>query len=163
VDAIEGVTMPGGVAAQSLAQVSSFVLVSVANSQEFFWIEPGAVVIDPLDFASKESSPDSIVAMRTVGDQALIMGEASAENWYATGDISAPFAPIEGRVYQRGTIEGTPCVVADSVMLVGNDGVAYEIGYQFGTTADWGVHRISNHGIEERIRRQLRREAGLTP
>jgi len=101
--------------------------------------------------------------MRATGDQVLIMGEASTENWYATGDLNAPFAPIEGRVYQRGAIDGTACAVADSVMLVGDDGVAYEIGYQYGTSADWGVHRISNHGIEERIRRQIRREAGLTP
>lgn len=163
VDALGGVTMPGGVAAQSLTQVSSFVLVSVANTQQFYWIKPGAVVIDPLNFANKESSPDNITSMRAVGDQVLIMGKASAENWYATGDPNAPFAPIEGRVYQRGAIEGTPCVVGDSVMLVGDDGVAYEIGYQGGTTANWGVHRISNHGIEERIRRQTRREAGLTP
>lgn len=163
IDALEGVTMPDGVAAQSLTQVSSYVLVSVANAQQFYWLNPGEVTIDPLDFASKESSPDSIVSMRTTGDQVLIMGEASTENWYATGDLTAPFAPIEGRVYQRGAIEGTPCIVSDSVMLVGDDGVAYEIGYDFGTTADWGVHRISNHGIEERIRRQIRREQGLTP
>lgn len=163
VDALEGVTMPDGVASQSLTQVSGYVLVSVANTQQFYWLNPGEITIDPLDFASKESSPDNIVSMRAVGDQVLIMGEASAENWYATGDLNAPFAPIEGRVYQRGAIEGTPCIVADSVMLVGDDGVAYEIGYQFGTTADWGVHRISNHGIEERIRRQLRREVGLAP
>lgn len=162
-DALAGVTVPGGLAANALTQVSSFVLVSVSGSQEFFWIEPGALSIDALDFATKESSPDVITAMRSVGDQAIIMGEASTENWYATGDLNAPFSPIEGRVYQRGAVAGTSCVVSDAVMLVGDDGVAYQIGYQFGTGSDWGVHRISNHGIEERIRRQIRRQAGLTP
>jgi hypothetical protein len=163
IEALVGVTMPDGVAPLSLSQVSSYVLVSVANTQQFFWINPGELVIDALNFANKESSPDDIIAMRCTGDQVLIMGEASTENWYATGDLAAPFAPIEGRVYQRGALEGTPCIVQDSVMLVGNDGVAYEIGYEFGTTADWGVHRISNHGVEERIRRQIRREQGLAP
>lgn len=163
VDALQGVTMPDGVAASSLSQVSGYVLVSVANTQQFYWLNPGEVVIDALDFANKESSPDDIISMRAVGDQVLVMGEASTENWYATGELAAPFAPIEGRVYQRGAVEGTPCIVADSVLLVGDDGIAYEVGYQYGGTADWGVHRISNHGIEERIRRQLRREQGLTP
>lgn len=163
IEALEGVTMPDGVAASTLTQVSSYVLVGVAKSQMFYWINPGEIVIDPLDFASKESSPDDIVSMRTVGDQAIIMGEVSTENWYATGDLTAPFAPIEGRVYQRGAISGTPCVVNEGVMLVGDDGAAYEIGYTYGGTTDWGVHRISNHGIEERIRRQIRREQGLTP
>jgi hypothetical protein len=163
VNALEGVTMPGGVAAGSLTQVSSYVLVAAAATQQFYWINPGEVVIDPLDFASKESSPDPILVMRTIGDEAVIMGEGSTENWYATGDFAAPFAPIEGRVYQRGAVVGTPCVVSDAVMLIGDDMIAYAIGYQFGTGSEWGVHRISNHGIEERIRRQVRRQAGLTP
>lgn len=163
IDALEGVTVPDGQAIASLTQVSGYVLVSIANSQKFYWINPGELVIDPLNFAEKESSPDAIVAMRTIGDQATIMGEASTENWYATGDLTAPFAPIEGRVYQHGALAGTPCIVSDAVMLVGDDGVAYQTGYSFGSTADWGVHRISNHGIEERIRRQIRRQAGLTP
>lgn len=163
IDALEGVTVPDGQAVASLTQVSGYVLVSIANSQKFYWINPGAIIIDPLNFAEKEAAPDAIVAMRTIGDQATIIGHASTENWYATGDLNVPFAPIEGRVYQHGAVTGTPCIVSDAVMLVGDDGVAYQTGYSYGSTADWGVHRISNHGIEERIRRQIRRQAGLTP
>lgn len=148
-------------AAKALANVSSYVLVSIANTQAFYWLNPGETTIDPLNFAEKESQPDNIVDMLTVGDQVLITGEGSTENWYATGDLTAPFLPQEGRVYARGSIDGTPVVVADSVILVGNDGIVYEVGESFGTTAQWGVNRISNHGIEERIRTQLRREQGL--
>jgi hypothetical protein len=148
---------------KALASVSGYVLVSVANTSKFYWLNPGEVTIDPLNFASKESNPDNILDMLTVGDNVLICGNGSAENWYATGTFAAPFAPIEGRVYQRGVIEGTPVVVRDSVVLVGDDGVVYEIGYQFGTSAQWGVHPISNSGIAERIRTQLRREQGLVP
>ena len=165
IDALQGCTMPDGVTPQSLTQVSSYVLVSVSDTQKFFWVNPGEVVIDPLNFASKESSPDPISTMRAVGDQVLIMGEKSTENWYATGNIAAPFAPIEGRVYARGVLDGTPVVVDDGVILVGDDGRVYSIGFQPGDNTDtsWGVARISNNGIEERIRYQVRREAGLTP
>lgn len=163
IDALQGVSVPGGVGIKSLAEVSGFVLASVADSQKVYFILPGEVTIDPLNFFEKESSPDNVTGMRTVGDQVLVCGDSSTENWYATGDLNAPFLPIEGRVYQRGALEGSLCVVGDGVMFIGNDGIAYEVGYQYGTTADWGVHRISNHGIEERIRRQIRREAGLTP
>lgn len=165
IEALQGCTMPDGVTPESITQVSSYVLVSVANTQKFFWINPGEVVIDPLNFASKESSPDPIVSMRAVGDQVLIMGEKSTENWYATGNIAAPFAPIEGRVYARGVITGTPVVVDDGVILVGDDGRVYSIGFQPGDSTDtaWGVARVSNNGIEERVRYQIRREAGLTP
>ena len=122
-------------------------------------------MIDPLDFASKESSPDPIIHMRAVGDQVMIMGAKSTENWYATGNLAAPFAPIEGRVYARGVVNGTPVVVDDGIILVGDDGRVYSIGYQPGDSTDtaWGVNRISNNGIEERVRYQIRRQQGLTP
>lgn len=162
---LQGCTMPGGVTPGSITQVSSYVLVAESNTQEFFWVEPGNITIDPLDFASKESSPDPIICMRAVGDQVMIMGSKSTENWYATGNLAAPFAPIEGRVYARGVINGTPVVVDDGVVLVGDDGRVYSIGYQPGDSTDtpWGVNRISNNGIEERVRYQIRREDGLTP
>ena len=165
IDALQGCTMPDGVSPLSLTQVSSYVMVSVADSQRFYWINPGEIVIDPLNFAAKESSPDNIISMRAVGDQVLIMGEKSTENWYATGNLAAPFAPIEGRVYARGVIAGTPVVIDDGVILVGDDGRVYTIGFQPGdaTDAAWGVNRISNNGIEERIRYLLREEGGLTP
>lgn len=148
---------------KALATVSSFVLVSVGDSEKFYWIEPGQTVIDPLNFASKESNPDNILDMLTVGDQVLISGDGSAENWYATGNADAPFAPTEGRVYRRGVIEGTPVIVGDSVILVGEDGKVYSIGYTSGADTQWGVHPISNNGIEERIRKALRYEQGLPP
>lgn len=162
---LEGCEVPGGQIPLSLAQVSSFVLVSIANTQQFYWINPGEISIDPLNFASKESSPDNIIAMRTLGDQVAVIGEKSFENWYATGDSTAPFAPIEGRVYARGVIDGTAVVVDDGIIIVGDDGRVYSIGFQSGDATDigWGVTRISNNGIEERIRRQVRREGGLTP
>lgn len=165
VEALQGCTMPGGVTPLSLTQVSSYVLVSQSNSQIFFWVNPGEITIDPLNFASKESSPDPIITMRAVGDQVMIMGAKSTENWYATGNIAAPFAPIEGRVYARGVVSGTPVVVDDGIILVGDDGRVYSIGFQPGDSTDtsWGVNRISNNGIEERIRYQIRREQGLTP
>lgn len=165
INALQGCTMPNGYTPITLSQVSSYVLVGVSNSQVFYWVNPGETAIDPLNFASKESSPDNISMIRAVGDAVMIIGEKSTENWYATGNYSAPFAPIEGRVYARGAIDGTAVVIDQNVYLVGDDGRVYSIGTQPGDSSDagWGVQRISNNGIEERIRYQVRREAGLKP
>jgi hypothetical protein len=135
----------------------------VGNTQKFYWLNPGELVIDPLNFAEKESNPDNILDMNTVGDQVLISGTESTENWYATGNFDAPFAPVAGRVYQRGIIEGTPANVGDSVCIVGNDGVVYLVGTLYGSDLPYGVHRISTNGIEERVRTQTRMEQGLPP
>lgn len=161
--ALQGVEMPDGKSAKALASLNSFVTVSVGNSQEFFWLEPGTTVIDALNFAEKESNPDNIVDMVTVGDQIIICGEGSTENWYTTGNFDAPFAPVQGRVYRRGIKEGTAVAVKDSLVIVGDDMIVYSIGYAFGDTSQYGVHRTSTHAIEERIRTQFRREQGLTP
>lgn len=162
VHALHGVPVPDGQSVRALTEVSGYVLVSVGNSQKFYWIRPGEVTIDPLNFAEKESSPDNIVDMITVGDQALILGEKSTENWYVTGNDAAPLLPIEGRVFQRGIVPGTAVLVKDGVVLVGDDGVVYNIGYTYGAGTQFGVNRISTHSIEERIRIQLRAEQGLS-
>lgn len=160
---LQGVEMPDGNAAKCLASLNGFVLVGVGRSQLFYWIEPGAVIIDPLNFASKESNPDNIVDMVTIGDQTIIAGAGSTENWYATGNFAAPFAPMEGRVYRRGFIEGSIVAVKDSMIGIGDDLVVYSIGYGYGDTSQYGVHPISTHGIDERIRVQIRSENGEPP
>lgn len=159
---LQGVEMPDGKPCKCLASLDSFVLVGIGRSQQFFWIEPGAVIIDPLNFAEKESNPDNIVDMVTIGDQTIIAGAASTENWYATGNFDAPFAPVEGRVYRRGFVEGTVVAVKDALIGIGDDGVVYSIGYSYGASSKYGVNPISTHAIAERIRVELRREQGLT-
>lgn len=156
IDALQGCEIPDGQIPLTLSQVDSYVLVGINDSQKFYWINPGETTIDPLNFASKESSPDPIAHIRTVGDQVLIMGEKSTENWYATGNFDAPFAPIDGRAYARGSLRGTAVVIDENVFIVGDDGKVYQVGLQ-------GITAISNNGIEERIRKQVRREQGLTP
>ena len=152
VHVLHGVEMPDGVGAQSCASLSGFILVSVAQSGRFYWLNPGDITIDPLNFATAESQPDNIVDMISVGDTVWMLGDGSTEVWYGTGDAIAPFAPTQGRVYARGIIQGTAVCVKDQVVLVGSDGVVYSIG--------GGIERISHHGIEERIRTQLKRELG---
>lgn len=152
VHTMHGIPMPDGKPAKSLATISSYVLISVAKSQQFFFLRPGSVEIDALDFYTKESNPDEIIDMTNVGDQAILCGSGSTETWYATGVLDSPLAAVKGRAYQRGVLEGTVCVVKESVILVGNDGIVYEIG------SGSGITRVSNHGIEERIRVQRVRE-----
>lgn len=157
---LQGVEMPDGDAAKSLAGVSGFVLVSVGFSQKFYYILPGEIVIDPLNYAEKESNPDNINDMLTIGDQVMIVGAGSTENWYASGDFNAPLLPVEGRVYRRGCVDGTTVAIKDSVLLVGDDLAVYAIG-QGGESGRVGVHKISTNAIDERIRVQIRREQGL--
>lgn len=150
------IATPDGVGITAVTELKGYVLASVANSQKFFIIKPGEVVIDPLLFAEKEASPDPIIDLATVGDIAVIAGAGSTEYWSATGDLDNPFAPIEGRTISKGIVAGTMVVVDEGTYcVVASDWKVYAIGS--------GPVPISDNGMEERVRRQLRREAGLAP
>jgi len=142
--ALSGVEVPDGLPPVSVATLKSHILVAIGQSDRFYFIRPGAVVIDPLDFATAESQPDDVLDVTVVGDTAWFVGEGSTEVWYATGDLAAPFAPVNGRVYDRGAVPGTVVNVKGVVFLVGPDHVVYAIG--------GGAERVSNHGVEELIR-----------
>lgn len=148
-----GVIIPTGEAINALCSLNHYVMASVSNSNKMFFIQPGDVVVDTLNFFSKESNPDPIFDLLTVGDTFIAAGGGSMEVWYPTGDLNAPFAPIEGRTMARGIVDGTLVLVKDTPILVGDDGIVYQYSQS--------LQRISNHGIEERIREQLRSEAGL--
>jgi hypothetical protein len=154
-DAMHGVPIPDGAGVSLVAVLNSFVWVGLNNSQRFYYVRPGEISIDPLDFASKTSSPDPLAELVRVGDTMLVMGTASTEFWSATGDNDNPFAPVLGRTLSRGCVPGTAVMIDErTVVLVGNDGRVYSVS---GSPTP-----VSTHGIEERIRVQLRREAGIT-
>lgn len=154
IQALQGVPTPTGEPINSLCTLDHFVMASVSGTNKMFFIEPGDDTIDALNFFSKESNPDAITDLLTVGDTFLAAGTGSIETWYPTGELTAPFAPIEGRTFARGIIEGTLVLVQETPMFVGADGIVYALGQS--------MQRISDHGIEERIREQLRLEAGIT-
>jgi len=145
--ALSGVPMPDGLPPIAVATLKSFVLVAVGNSDRFYWIRPAEITIAPLDFATAESQPDDVLTVEVVGDTAWFVGEGSTEVWYATGVVASPFAPVPGRVFDRGAIEGTVVNIKGSVFLVGRDYVVYAIA--------GAPNRISNHGVEQTIRTAL--------
>jgi hypothetical protein len=152
--ALHGVYVPTGEPINAVCTLDHYIMASVGGSNKMFFIEPGATVIQTLDFFAKESNPDAILDLLTAGDVFLAAGAGSVETWYSTGTADAPFAPIEGRTISRGIVDGSLVLVQDTPIFVGADGVVYAVGQ--------GLTRISNHGIEERIREELRATAGVT-
>ena len=149
-NAVNQIVTPGDVGIVSLGVLGGFVLCVAAQSQRVYFIRPGEVTINPLDFFEAESIPDEIVEIVIVGDQAWLIGAASTEVWYLSGAEPVPFDRVQGIAFSRGGLEGTAKVLDEAVIMVGNDGVVYMIA--------GGLRRISTHGIEERIRRAIRTE-----
>lgn len=144
------VAVPDDKAVSSVVAIKSYILFSLANSDRFYWINPAETTVDALNFATAESSPDHIVQILTVGDAVWLIGQETTEVWAASGDITAPFLPIDGRSYERGAIEGTAVKVKDSIILVGDDYTVYSMSGQ--------VSKISNYALSEAIRKQIKTE-----
>lgn len=148
-DGLSIVDVPEGLAAISVAFIAGYVIVVPAPREgfkgRFYWIEPGEVTIDPINFATAERSPDPLVAVRTVGDQFALFGTNSTEMWYPTGDVLAPFARSQSRVFERGLWQGSDVQIKDTLVMMDTDGTVYRIDGN-------GPQRISDNSIEERTR-----------
>lgn len=153
VHALTSVPVPDGLPPCGVATLKGHVLIAISYSDRFYWIKPGEVTIDGLDFATAESQPDDTVAVKVVGDTAFFIGEGSTEVWFPTGDLDTPFAPVNGRVFDHGGVSGTAVSIKGTVFLVGVDGIVYAVR--------GGSERISNHGIEQTIRSVLAVSGGV--
>lgn len=143
--ALASIATPDGIPMISLDVFNGYVLCVQNDSDRFYWIQPGAITIDGMDFATAEKFPDRIWQVRTVGDEFWLLGEESIEVWRATGDGDAPFQRIDARRYDFGIFGGTALRMKDtSVCVVADDGTVYRIA---------GVPEpISNTSVAERTR-----------
>jgi hypothetical protein len=75
----------------------------------------------------------------------VFLGAGSVEFWSANTDPDAPFIPMDGRAYQRGSISRDAVRFADnSLFWVGDDGVVYRSAS--------APSRVSSSSIEDKIR-----------
>jgi hypothetical protein len=154
--ALASIPTPDDIPIISLDVFNEYVLCVQNDSDRFYWIQPGALTIDPLDFATAERFPDKVFQVRVVGDEFWLLGESSIEVWRATGDGDAPFQRIEGRAFNFGIVDGTAVRMPDtSVITVAQDGTGYQIAGR--------PSPIGNPAIAEKLRDAIfdMKEAGF--
>jgi hypothetical protein len=153
------VPTPDEVGMISVVTINSYVICVPAQGEEvngrFYWIQPGEITIDALDFATAERSPDPILQALVYSDMFWLCGLATTEPWVFTGDPAAPVQRFSGILFDRGTWEGTAVQVKDSLILTDPDGAVFQI--------KGGLKRISTPAIEERIRKAIQTEQLLVP
>jgi hypothetical protein len=149
---VRQVNVPGDVGAISVASINSYVIVVPVQSEaldtvgKFYWIDPGEVTINPLNFATAERSSDAINQVITFRDQFWLFGSETIESWITTGNIAAPVQRYQGILIDRGSIEGTAVRVRNSIIWVDDQGGVFRL-------TGGAPERISRPDIEERLRR----------
>lgn len=139
-----------------VAVVNSYVIVIPQQDNgyqgRFYWIEPGETVIDPLNFATAERSPDGIYGVEVFGDQFWLPGESTTEVWYVTGQQDNPMQRLQGVVLDRGSWESTAVAIHETMVVVDSDGGVFLV--QGGSPK-----RVSTPAIEEQIRNAISRQS----
>jgi hypothetical protein len=143
------VSLPDGENVGDIAYINGYFIFTVKDSDKFYWTQPNSLIIDPLDFATAERTPDAIIGVKTLLDELWFIGENNVEVWSATGNSNEPFQRISGRVYSSGCLTNTtiaysrlnnfPCLVwvsEKNEVLLGQGKVL----------------KISNPSVEELIR-----------
>lgn len=116
------------------------------GTHQFYWSALlDALLWDALDYASAENEPDQLRDVLVMNDLLVLIGSASVEFWPRTGLAETPFAPMEGRVFEKGA-RATGCSKAfdNSFIYVAPDNIVYRAGQV--------PERISDYGIEEAIK-----------
>jgi hypothetical protein len=57
------VAIPSPYVPIDIEAINGYIIIACSTGR-FYWLEPGTVVVDPLNFATAESSPDGLVATR---------------------------------------------------------------------------------------------------
>jgi hypothetical protein len=143
------VAVPGSVDVDDVTEINGYIIVQVTGTGRRYFIRPGLVVIDPLDFFTSESSPDGSVATIALSAELWLIDNQSTEVWTPTGDADLPFQVLSGRTFSRGATSRDSVVKFDNtIFFVGEDNEQGRIVYR---AADI-PQRISTNSIEERLR-----------
>jgi Phage stabilisation protein len=142
---VQQIVDPNFYPADSVVYFDTYFVFNRSGTQEFF-LSPqmGVTPFDGTMFASKEATPDPLLAIVNSHEQLYLFGAARTEIWYDAGNAppTFPFQRFDGAFIQRG-IAGphAKCLEDNTVFFLGDDGMFYRLnGFQ--------PERISTHATE---------------
>lgn len=123
---VTAIVMPDGESISSVCFINEYFLLSVSGTQHLFWLAPGDVNPDALNFFSAEFGADDMVRCARLSDQIFLLGNDTIEVWVPGGDIDLPFQRIEGMLFDKGCVSAFSVANLDNTLFwVGNDRMVY--------------------------------------
>jgi hypothetical protein len=115
-----------------------------------FWFSDVAdpSTVPATSFATAESEPDQLYAIRVVGDLVYLFGSRTVEIWEYTGSDALPFRPISAAIDAGVVARGAIAQGDFGLFAVGRDSSGNEVVY---AVNGGGIQRVSTHPIERLI------------
>ncbi len=138
---------PGAV---TVTYLDGYFVFNEPNSQRL-WVTDilNGASIDPLGFASAESSPDNVVGV--IGDhrEIWVFGTNSVEVWYDAGDPDFPLQRIQGAFNEIGCAAPYSIAKMDNgIFWLGQDARGQGMVYR---SQGYSGQRVSTHAVEWQI------------
>lgn len=149
-DVFEQITDPDYPGAVKVNYLDGYFVFNQPDSQ-LIWVTSllDGTVIDPLDFASAEGSPDDVVGLIVDHREVWVFGTNSVEVWYNAGTADFPLQRIQGAFNEIGCAAAYSIAKMDNGLFwLGRD--ARGQGMVFRANGYTG-QRISTHAIEWQI------------
>lgn len=119
------------------------------DTQQFYWTGLYDLTLDPLDFASAEGSPDSIVSMLVDHAELWFWGPQSLEIFYDSGDQDQPYQRVQGAFNEVGCVAPHSINRLDNTIYwLGRDRNGGNIVFR---ASNYQPQRVSTHAIEQEI------------
>jgi hypothetical protein len=144
------ITDPDFPGAVTVGYLDGYFVFNEPNSQKI-WVTAllEGTLIDPLDFASAEGSPDGVVGIIVDHGQLWVYGTNSIEVWYNSGNADFPFSRIQGAFNELGCAAAYSIAKMDNGLFwLGKDARGQGMVYR---ANGYSGQRISTHAIEWHI------------
>lgn len=105
---LASVSFPDGANVTKVLVGASRAICLRADTETYYWSNVLSSTISGLSFSSAESQPDQLLDALFMDDILILFGAGTVEFHPNTQDANLPFAPLEGRVFERG-IRATGC------------------------------------------------------
>lgn len=141
------ITDPDFPGAVTVGYIDGYFVFNQPNSQKI-WITSllDGTMIDPLDFASAEGSPDNIVSIIVDHREVWVFGTNSVEVWYDSGGVDFPLSRIQGAFLEIGCQAPYSVAKLDSSLFwLGSDARGNGIVYR---ANGYTGQRVSTHAVE---------------
>jgi hypothetical protein len=146
-DVFTPITDPDFPGAITVGYIDGYFVFNEPNSQKI-WVTTllDGLVIDPLDFASAEGSPDGVVGIIVDHREVWVFGTNSVEVWYDAGSADFPLQRIQGAFNEIGCAAPYSIAKMDNGLFwLGKDARGQGIVYR---ANGYTGQRISTHAIE---------------
>jgi hypothetical protein len=143
-------TDPSYTGSHWVAYVAGRYVFGKRGTDQFIWTDiDDPTTIDPLDFATAESSTDGLVWGIEHREELWLFGTSSVEVWRPSSSADAAFEKNQGVSMSVGCVSGkTVCSIDNGVAWVGQDENGGAVVY---LAQGYSPTRISTHVVEEAL------------